>query len=1001
MKSKNPLAVVIGWFALALAPNQAGLAADASPAGVVNPSSTAGSITGQVSNANTQAFLEGAVVELVGTGQATTTDREGRYQLSGPAGDALLTVSFTGLDTVQVPVTIESGRSVVRHVALTADIYRLEAFNVEGAREGSALAITLQRQSPNVKNVVATDAFGTMTEDNVGQFLQRLPGLTADFSTGSVREVMVRGISASLNTVEMDGIQLANTNSSGTNRFFDFLQASISMIESIEVTKAPTPDRPANSIGGTINMVTRSAFGRNQPRIFTYSIGLVHAIDRIGGRGEHWDEEPIKGLTPSLSFSYADVFGRNRNLGVSLSFSRNSIFGSSEDTLHNYQATLERPAYIYQTNTRVVAVGGPHTRQNTSLKFEYKLSDRTTLSLNTAHNMYVEVNDTRGHVFATQNAAARFAPGYSEVYSEALPHSTTRSNITSGSYDNISHNYRFQPVVVHRLGDTVIDYSATYSKSAGYHNYSPYDRQYSRGAPKATLSITGPTNIGWIIDRRQDPVWPTITQTAGPDAYDLNNYTAMTLTQNNRVADASIVEGRFNFQRKLDMGVPVTVKAGLQYQQQRRDKDYRYYQWTYTGPGGLGKFADTHSWTRKRISGIRQGPWADMLLVAQHKEDHPEEWTENLNYRYTQRLMNLQDFRESIASAYVMGTVQLNALTTLGGLRVEDTRTLGNGPLQQSALTAEEQARRAAWVGPLTEEEIERRAVYQWGNRTRSEGQYRNVFPGVHFKYSHRSGLVARASYSTSIGRPPLTSIIPNTNVNDEAQTISASNTALQPQFSDNFDLNFEYYFEPIGLFSASLFLKEVSSFIFTDSGQFVGSGPDNGFDGLYEGYRLTTQRNGGSARYRGFELSYQQQFTFLPGFWKGFGVNMNYTQLETRGDYGGAVATTQVAGFRPKTGNVAVTYQQGRYRASIQANWVDTYLVTVSANPALITYQAPRTFTSVKLTYRLTNRLNLYLNWDNIFREPTNSTYFAYKDRVGTTRLVYPTIGAGVQGRF
>src|SRR4030095_17257388 len=99
-------------------------------------------------------------------------------------------------------------------------------------------------------------------------------------------------------------------------------------------------------------------------------------------------------------------------------------------------------------------------------------------------------------------------------------------------------------------------------------------------------------------------------------------------------------------------------------------------------------------------------------------------------------------------------------------------------------------------------------------------------------------------------------------------------------QYSDNFDATAEYYFEPVGSFTASVFLKEVNDFQFTDNSQLVPAGAENGFGGLYEGYRITTTRNGGSARYRGFELAYKQQFTFLPGFWRGFGFYAHSTQV-------------------------------------------------------------------------------------------------------------------------
>lgn len=961
-----------------------------------------GRITGQVSNAATQIFLEGAIVQVAGTGRAVTTDREGRFELTGlPGGSATLEVSFAGLDSQRITATFAPGQTVVRNVELSAGIYKLEALRVVGDREGSALAVTRQRGAANVKNVVATDAFGTQTEDNVGTFLQRLPGLSAEFSTGSVREVMVRGISSDLNTVELDGVQLANNNSSGTNRFFDFLQASISMVESIEVTKAPTPDMPASSIGGSINMVTRTAFGRRAPRQLSYSAGFIHSVGRIGGRAEKGYEEPVRGLTPSFSLTYTDLVGRDRNVGLSLSLSRSTAFGSSEDVLLSYEATTERPAYIRTFASRPVAVQGPHTRQNESMKFEFKLSESTVLTVNATHNLYLEVNDTRAFNLQAAASRASYAPGYSEQYTQALPLPTTLANMTETSYDNVSHNFRYSASVVHRRDAWAVDGLASASFSSGIQNWGgDYDRYLRwKRKPKSALTISGLNNIGWIVDRRQDGAWPRVSQTTGPDMYNLANYTTLSLQQNNRIAEARILEARVNVRRNFALATPAYLKAGAQIQRQDRDRDYDYYSFAFAGPGGLGQFLDRRDWVNDTISGVRQGPWADLLYVTQHRRDFPAQWTQDHYYHFSQKLLNQVRFQEEISSAYVMGNIQLDRLNLLGGVRVEDTGLLAEGPIRR--VTPAEQARRAAWSGPVTAAEGQRRAEAEFAARSRNQAGYTNAFPGVHLKYADPRGLVARASYSTSIGRAPIASLIPTVNVSDSAQTISLANTGLRPQYADNFDLNLEYYFEPVGLFSVSGFLKEVSGFIYTDSSQRVPIGPDNGFEGQYGGYQITTSANGGRARYKGVEFSYQQQFSFLPGLWRGLGVNVNYTRLSTKGDYGGTVATTQVAGFRPRTGNFALTYQLNRFRFSAQANWVDTYLISVSTNAASITYEAPRTFVSAKFSYRATPGTTVYLNLDNVTREPVNNRYTGYPDRTSITRQLYPTVGFGVQGRF
>ena len=969
-------------------------------ANAANASATR-TVIGQVANAATSALLEGARVELQGSGRSVTTDAEGRYAIAAPLGEVVLRVSYPGLDSVTQPVVVRDSGPSIQNFALTSDIYRLQPFTVEGEREGTAMASARQRQAANVKNVVATDAFGTMTEDNVGTFLQKIPGIVAtDVSGSGVREVMVRGIAAGLNTVEMDGVQLANNNSTGTNRAFDFFQASLSLIESIEVTKAPLPDRPANSIGGSINMVTRSSFNRNAPRQIRYSFGFAHLLGRKGGRAESDFDEPIRRLTPALTLAYSDVLGRNRNLGLSLSYSRNAVFYSSTDTEHYYQSTLNRPAYMYRTRLQRQAMAGPHVRENMGAKLEYKLSERSTFTFNAAHNFYIERPHTLQFNLQTSNNVSQIRPGFTETRSEIIPSNSAAATMTGSTYDNFTHNYRFLGQGTHRLDGLLLDYSGTLSMSHAFQNYSPEERQYRHGVKtKGNLSVSGLTGVGWIIDRTADDTFPVITQTAGRDFYDLNNYTTVTLQQNNRIAKSSIFEGRANARRNFVLAVPAYLKAGVSYQYQERWKDYHYHSYRFTGPGGLGQFANRSGWVQERLEGMRQPNWIDLYSTSRHKEEHPEQWPEDFAYKHAQRLQNQQDFSEIISAGYVMGNVRLGNLGILAGIRMERTQTAGNGPLNQ--LTAVERARRAAWIGPVTEEEGLRRAQVEWGSRVHAQGSYTNAFPGVHLTYSLKSGLVARLSYSTSVGRPPITSIIPNTSVNDDAQSLSIANTALKPQFSDNFDFNVEYYFEPIGLLSASVFLKQVKDFIYSSSNFIVPRGPNNGFDGLYEGYRLSTSANGGSARYRGFEITYQQQFTFLPGFWRGLGVNANFTYLDTKGDYGGTVATTQVVGFRPKAANAAVSYQIRKYRASVQANWVGDYLSSIAANPAQIQYEAARTTVNFKFTYDLSSRTSVYLNLDNLTRSTINRRYYVYEDRIGYTRLPYRSIAAGVQGRF
>ena len=252
----------------------------------------------------------------------------------------------------------------------------------------------------------------------------------------------------------------------------------------------------------------------------------------------------------------------------------------------------------------------------------------------------------------------------------------------------------------------------------------------------------------------------------------------------------------------------------------------------------------------------------------------------------------------------------------LAGVRVERTKTEGTGALQ--AITPEERARRTAFVGALTDAEIRRRTQAEFGGRQVRTGEYQNVLPGLHLKYALTPRLIARLGYATNIGRPGIGQLIPRTNVNFENQTITSSNPSLKPQTADNFDFSAEYYFEPAGTVSVGVFQKEIKNFIFTSGGATVAASADNGFNGDYAGYTLTTQYNGGSAKVRGLELNYSQQFTFLPGIFGGLGAYANYTRMESSGNYGAgnsiAVAPNpkgKVAGFNPETANFGVQPSQ------------------------------------------------------------------------------------------
>jgi TonB-dependent receptor len=473
------------------------------------------------------------------------------------------------------------------------------------------------------------------------------------------------------------------------------------------------------------------------------------------------------------------------------------------------------------------------------------------------------------------------------------------------------------------------------------------------------------------------------------------------------------------------VGRPVSLKAGLRWREQNRQRDNTPYRTSYVGPDGVmgpnpangGRNDDNlaqFGLLNRRFPDTELGRYPDLPFPALQAvgridnldEDiaaNPAHWRRTLAADLQAALQNNQQFAETISAAYLMGTVQLGKLNVLAGVRVEDTETEGEGALQQ--VTPEERARRAAWgTAPLTDPEITRRALAEFGGRVRRTGDYRSVFPGAHLKYQFNRNLLARFSYSETIGRPAIVQLIPATTVNYDNQSVTTSNPSLEPQWSQNYDLSAEFYFEPAGMFTVGVFQKDIEKFIFPAGGVIIGSGTDNGFGGDYEGFTLSTQYNGGAGKVKGIEVGYSQQFTFLPGFLKGLGGFANATWMEAKGSYGdGEVIAVnpspEMAGFNPFIANIGISYIRNRLNLRASFNYRDRYLVTYNANPARSVYAAIRPALDIKTLYNINRHISVYLDVVNVLMEPDRERVFGY-GRPQVTHLMRPQFLFGINLR-
>ncbi|MDQ5980248.1 MAG: hypothetical protein QG602_3224, partial [Verrucomicrobiota bacterium] len=247
-------------------------------------SSATGIIRGKVQNATNGAFLENATVEIEGTNRISVTNGYGEFEFRGvPAGEVTLKAGYIGQPTQSATVTVADGGEATqdftfRGAAGKDGVVQLDPYtvNVERYTNARAVAIAAERNAVNIKNVVSIEEFGEIPSGNVGEFVKFLPGIQIDygasngnnqgFSENRANGVSVRGFGPEDTTILIDGLPVSSTLPGNLTRQVGLDQMSINNASRVELIKVATPDMPANSIGGQVNLVTRSSFESPKPK---------------------------------------------------------------------------------------------------------------------------------------------------------------------------------------------------------------------------------------------------------------------------------------------------------------------------------------------------------------------------------------------------------------------------------------------------------------------------------------------------------------------------------------------------------------------------------------------------------------------------------------------------------------------------------------------------------------------------------------------------------------
>ncbi|OAM87221.1 TonB-dependent receptor [Termitidicoccus mucosus] len=545
-----------------------------------------GTVTGRVSNAATLKYLAGAEVVDRDSRQRAFTDTDGSFILVLPVGERAIVVNYGGLDSQTAAVTVTAGETVTRDIALTSadygpraaaagEIIKLEAFVVSGEREGRMASIAQQKASDVLVNMISSDEFPNVAGANLGDFLRNIPGIDIMDSGNDPRDIMIRGMDSQMASVTSDGLRMANAGGTdGNSRAFNLDQISIQNYETIEVYKTPTAAMSADSGGGSINLVSKSAFNLKQRRISFQAGGVVNTENlrlgrRAGSTGDELSTRPVGNLY------YANSFLNNR-LGVVFTANYNDFYNVSSGMRHRRYSLYERSNYggylddvlasgaetgIYSRDFNYGYDSGFTRRTSFSLNLDYKLTPSVKLYLNSQVNtslirtgrqtLALPGGERPSEAASEGGSTTGIAPDHWITNSQGYqipvwsPYVTTvytagadiRANtvqdaanskgaaVTTGLevLNKIGRGSTFAGGMEYKRAGWKINLDAGVSLSTNH-----YTTQDGMAINSATAYLRG---IDYRIDHAPGAAYPLITQLHGPDMYDLANYVSRVNSQ--------------------------------------------------------------------------------------------------------------------------------------------------------------------------------------------------------------------------------------------------------------------------------------------------------------------------------------------------------------------------------------------------------------------------------------------------------------------------------------
>ena len=541
---------------------------------------------------------------------------------------------WVGFTVSALAIAIASERLSAADAAATGATEHVE---VVGQAASIDQALKEQRNSDNIESVVHADGVAQLPDANVAEAVQRLPGISVERDQGEGRFVSVRGLGPDLNSVTINGTLVPSPQSARRAVALDVLPSEL--VQSLSVIKTLTPDMDANSLGGTVDVQSLSAFDHK---------GLFYTGTSEAGYNQNTHQ-----TSPKFSGAISDRFSLGDgidNFGVAAALSWNKRDFGSDNVETGGAWDFNDGARLNSFEQRVYDIS--RERTGGGLNFDYKPDDDTQLYLRTLFSRFKD-SETRHSTsleFDKPQAAGELGKAKAKR--------------------KLKQREETQEIQSYVFGGERMLGLWTLSGQAGYSRSSEDSPGHIAGATfKGNSSFP---NSGFYDTEKPRPI-------IGAGFYDPSNFTLDKVDweeQDTRDTEKNL---RLDLARDYDVeGYASQVKFGGKVS--RRNKDNDLNAWVYKDFDDAG-FNDAqlnmtpfdkgnvHYQLGQFGPGISGGAIKD-LIGGLNPGDYYDEQESRAN-----------DFkmREDINAAYVMNTVDIDDWRFIAGMRYEGTEFEAKG----------------------------------------------------------------------------------------------------------------------------------------------------------------------------------------------------------------------------------------------------------------------------------------------------------------------------------